>query len=394
MPVQPTYPGVYVQELPEPHAITGCATAITAFVGALPQGPVGTPTPCLSFGEFQKAYGGLDPAYPTSFQVSQFFLNGGGEAWVSRLAVAAPDGTVSGFDIAGSEADGSGIHALDGVAQFDLLCVPDIAALDTSSYLAAATATLNYALARQAFVLLDLPETLATPAGAAAWASETVTSFGPGIINAAGYFPQVLVPSPGAAIPLAIGPSGTMAGLYAVNDANRGVWSAPAGISQPLAGVQQLACVMTDAENGVLAAAGLNALRTFPMYGNVPWGARTLAAETGTDHDWNYVPVRRLALYIECSLTEGLQWVVFEPDDAMLWSQIVVAASAFLQPLYQQGAFAGSSKAEAYHVICDASTTSPADAQAGIVNLTVLFAPLVPAEFVVLNFQFAAGQPS
>ncbi len=391
MPTQITYPGVYIQELPSgTHTVTGVATSIAAFVGCLGSGDFDTPVLCQSFADFETAFGGLDAAFPASFQVYQFFLNGGTEAWVSRVRAASYPPT--GAEILGSATNGTGIYALDIVDQVNLLVLPDLPAMDSASYLTAAANLLNYAVARRAFAVLDLPADVASVGDAVSWANTVPATFGNGIVSAAAYFPQVIVPQPNSTVLLSIGPSGTMAGIYAATDVSRGVWKAPAGITDPLAGVTALAGTVTDAGSTQLNPAGINALRTFPTYGNVPWGARTLAAPNIADEDWKYVPVRRLALYIEQSLIQGLQWTVFEPNDAKLWAQIGLSATAFLEPLFQQGAFAGSSSADSFQVSCDATTTTPEDIANGFVNLLVLIAPVQPAEFIVINLQLIAGQ--
>jgi uncharacterized protein len=678
MPLQLTYPGVYVQELPSgTHTIAGAATSVTAFVGYATRGPINVPVQCLNFGDFQRVFGGLDPNSVTSFQVSQFFLNGGVEAWISRLCAssappvqpattliganpqtggasppsgppalskgtnilplqsqnpgtwggnifvvvdymtnklntfnltatlysttsnsnststsytivqtqsvpavtldlsqtnsivevmqAAPNqdaqllaiptitaspavlvpfasGTIlsftppatpatgvtftitiqpptppgsktapkprtpnppfsatfnvstvsdliagiqsalsnaagalvmpslastvvrsclspfqpaaagtpqaqlvqvcspdpglaqyligvttnqsslfstlqtnyqaqqltytapsnnlpdglppTGFDVAGNSTTRIGIYALDAMQAVNLLLVPDMPAMDTSNYLTAATATLNYAIQRKAFAILDMPNYVQTPPTAVSWATSIPGTFGTGIISAATYFPQVLLPTPFSTQPMAIGGSGTLAGIYALTDQTRGVWKAPAGISAPLAGVLQLAYVMNDQENGQINPLGVNALRTFPVYDSISWGSRTLASANQADQDWKYVPVRRLALYIEQSLTQGLQWVVFEPNDDRLWAQIRLSVNSFLHPLYLQGAFVGTTSSQAYQCICDASTTTAQDMENGIVNILILFAPVRPAEFVVISLQQMAGQAS
>jgi hypothetical protein len=277
----------------------------------------------------------------------------------------------------------------------NLLLVPDMPAMtSSSSYLTAATATLNYAIQRKAFAILDMPDGVQAPSDAVAWATSTPATFGTGIISAATYYPQVLVPNPFSTQPLPMGASGTLAGIYALTDVNRGVWKAPAGITAPLAGVQQLSYVMNDQENGLINPLGVNALRTFPVYDNVVWGSRTLASANIADEDWKYVPVRRLALYIEQSLIQGLQWVVFEPNDDRLWAQIRLSVNSFLHPLFLQGAFVGKTPAQAYQCICDASTTTAQDMENGIVNILILFAPVRPAEFVVISLQQMAGQSS
>ena len=211
--------------------------------------------------------------------------------------------------------------------------------------------------------------------------------------NAAVYFPRVKYPNPtkGGAVeefPLC----GIIAGLYAATDASRGVWKAPAGVDAALLGVSELSVRMTDLENGLLNPVGINCLRSFPAAGTVVWGARTLKGDDQTPDDYKYVPVRRLALFVEESLYRGTQWAVFEPNDEPLWAQLRVNIGAFLNGLFRQGAFAGSSPAQAYRVKCDAETTTAADVNKGVVNVLVGFAPVKPAEFVVLKIQQLAGQ--
>nr|WP_279589454.1 phage tail sheath C-terminal domain-containing protein [Sphingomonas leidyi] len=276
----------------------------------------------------------------------------------------------------------------------NLILVPDMASMNTSNYLTSATATLNYAIQRKAFAILDMPLTVTSTTSAVAWATSTPGTFGTGIISAATYWPQIQIPTPFSTQLLTLGGSGTLAGVYALTDVNRGVWKAPAGITAPLAGVQQLSYVMNDQENGQLNPLGINALRTFPTYDNISWGARTLASANVADDDWKYISVRRLTLYLEQSLIQGLQWVVFEPNDAALWAQIRLSVNAFLHPLYLQGAFVGATPSQAYQVVCDESTTTPEDMDNGIVNILILFAPVKPAEFVVISLQQMAGQSS
>lgn len=313
----------------------------------------------------------------------------------SQTPPPPPDGLPpTGFDIAGNSTNRTGIYSLDEMQLVNIIAVPDMESMDNSDYLVSATAALNYAIQRKAFAILDMPSDVAAPSDAVAWATTTPGTFGTGIISAATYWPQIQIPTPFSTQLLSLGGSGTLAGVYATTDVNRGVWKAPAGITAPLAGVQQLAYVMNDQENGQINPLGINALRTFPIYDNISWGARTLAAANVADDDWKYVSVRRLTLYLEQSLIQGLQWVVFEPNDAALWSQIRLSVNAFLHPLYQQGAFVGATPSQAYQVICDESTTTPEDMDNGIVNILILFAPVKPAEFVVISLQQMAGQSS
>jgi uncharacterized protein len=187
-------------------------------------------------------------------------------------------------------------------------------------------------------------------------------------------------------------PCGVVAGVMARTDAQRGVWKAPAGQEANLVGVRGLTVDLTDGENGRLNPLGLNCLRNFPVVGNVVWGARTYRGADQLASEWKYIPVRRLALYIEESLYRATQWVVFEPNDEPLWAQIRLNVGAFMQNLFRQGAFQGRSPRQAYLVKCDAETTTQNDIDRGIVNILVGFAPLKPAEFVIIQIQQLAGQ--
>ena len=173
-------------------------------------------------------------------------------------------------------------------------------------------------------------------------------------------------------------------------DASRGVWKAPAGTDADLRGILGFDVRLTDLENGVLNKLAVNCMRAFAS-GFVNWGARTLDGSDDIGSEWKYVPIRRLALFLEESLYRGTQWVVFEPNDEPLWSRIRLNVGVFMDGLFRQGAFQGSSPKEAYFVRCDATTTTQADRNLGIVNIQVGFAPLKPAEFVVITIQQIAG---
>ena len=175
-------------------------------------------------------------------------------------------------------------------------------------------------------------------------------------------------------------------------DAARGVWKAPAGTDASLAGVAGLAENLSDAESGPLNKIGINVIRTFPVYGPVVWGARTLRGADAVADEYKYIPVRRTALFIEESLRRGLQWVVFEPNDEPLWAQIRLTVGAFMHDLFRRGAFQGQTPRDAYLVKCDKETTTAGDIDNDAVNVVVGFAPLKPAEFVILQLQLIAGR--
>jgi uncharacterized protein len=147
----------------------------------------------------------------------------------------------------------------------------------------------------------------------------------------------------------------------------------------------------SDGENGVMNPEAINTIRVFPN-GIVNWGARTMDGADRFASEYKYIPIRRLALFIEESLYRGLTWVVFEPNDEPLWAQIRLNVGAFMHNLFRQGAFQGQKPRDAYFVKCDAETTTQNDRNLGIVNIIVGFAPLKPAEFVIISLQQMAGQ--
>jgi phage tail sheath protein FI len=212
-------------------------------------------------------------------------------------------------------------------------------------------------------------------------------------INSAVYFPRIRIPDPLNGGRLRdVGPSGTLAGLWAATDVARGVWKAPAGVDVQLINAPQLVYNLADRENGVLNPLGINCLRNFPVYGNLSWGARTLFGADVRASDWKYIPVRRLALFLEESLFRGTKWVVFEPNDEPLWAQIRLNVGSFMHDLFRQGAFQGQTPEQAYLVKCDSEINTQSEIDHGIVNILVGFAPLKPAEFVILQIQQLAGQ--
>jgi uncharacterized protein len=507
MPVTPTYPGVYIEEIPSGvRTITGVATAITAFIGQAIQGPVNQPVRIQSFAEFERNFGGLWIASAMSYSVQQYFLSGGSDAviirvtgnnaqkgrgnfgdlaleaksegaWINGLIVTidkqvanqndetlfnltikriaqeepelktidlekfrnvstdannprfvtkvleqesslvsvngtAPprvtevqetakvkfqggnDGDAPTYtEFLGSFSDQTGLYALEQADLFNLLCIPpnkrDTAVADNPGGQDLLRKALAYCVNRRAILIVDPPSGWRKPADVIS-GIDRLNLRSP---NSVIYFPQIMMPDAKREFRLeAFPPSGIAAGIYARTDVQRGVWKAPAGIDAILTGVNQLSYKMTDGENGQLNPLGINCLRSFPVYGNIVWGARTLAGADALASEWKYLPVRRLALFLEESLYRGTKWVVFEPNDEPLWSQIRLNIGAFMNNLFRQGAFQGKTPAEAYFVKCDKETTTQNDINLGIVNIVVGYAPLKPAEFVILKFQQMAGQ--
>ena len=274
---------------------------------------------------------------------------------------------------------------------FNLLCIPRLSSEDdlAASVLAEATA---YCETRRAMFIVDPPKTWTAVATARTRFGSDTDNL-PRSRNAAVFFPRLRQPDPLKDGQLdSFAPSGLVAGVFARTDSQRGVWKSPAGLDAPLVGVSALSVPMTDDENGLLNPLGINCLRTFPVFGRVVWGARTLRGADDYADEYKYIAVRRTALFIEESLYRGLKSVVFEPNDEPLWAQIRLNVGAFMHNLFVQGAFQGSTAREAYLVKCDAETTTQNDINIGVVNIVVGFAPLKPAEFVVIKLQQLAGQ--
>lgn len=269
---------------------------------------------------------------------------------------------------------------------FNLLVLPadkDAAAKPVSNVWGKAS---KFCLKRRAFLLMDAPDWKTVQA-----AQDEIANYRIGLVkdHSAIFFPKLKVRRNG--VEDEVGASGAIAGLMSRIDSTRGVWKAPAGTEADIRGISGINTHFTDNENGVLNPRAINTIRVFPN-GIVNWGARTMDGDDDFASEYKYIPVRRLALYMEESLYRGLKWVVFEPNDEPLWSQIRLNVGAFMHNLFRQGAFQGEKPKDAYFVKCDKETTTQDDINRGIVNIWVGFAPLKPAEFVIIYLQQMAGQ--
>jgi phage tail sheath protein FI len=289
-----------------------------------------------------------------------------------------------------------GLFALEKTDLFNLLCIPpDVRSSDTPQGVYATAET--YCKKRRALLIVDplvaWGKNRSTAASDALKGLPGLTLTGVDGTNAAIYFPRVQQTDPMSENQVDVfAPCGIVAGIMARTDTQRGVWKAPAGLDASLTGIVGFQVNLNDAENGMLNPMGINVLRDFGILGKVVWGARTLRGADQFADQWKYIPVRRTALFIEESLFRGLQWVVFEPNDEPLWAQIRLNVGAFMHSLFIQGAFQGTTPRDAYFVKCDKETTTQDDINKGIVNIVVGFAPLKPAEFVVIKLQQMAGQ--
>ncbi|GLI27672.1 hypothetical protein ARHIZOSPH14_19140 [Agromyces rhizosphaerae] len=380
-------PGVFVREVPQPGPppITPVDTALTGFVGGATAGPRDEPVTIASWGGFVRTFGGLTARSHLGYSVRDFFRNGGRRAVVVR--VGADVGTVTDDDVLGADGPAPrGIHSLAISEHLGLVVVPPylspgtarhgdpLAALEVGAPVVAAV--VDFAARRRATAVLDAPAGL-DPATATAADLERF----PDSPDAAVYAPRVSGADPLLGADSVRAPSGAIAGLIARTDATHGVWKAPAGTDATLAGVGGLATRMRDHGIDALAQLRVNALREAPDGAVLVWGARTISS----DPEWKYLSVRRTARFLEESIERGLAWTVFEPNDAPLQARVRAMVERFLDDLFRAGAFRGRSARDAYFVRADATTTTPADVAAGRLNVLIAFAPLKPAEFVVIR---------
>ncbi len=283
--------------------------------------------------------------------------------------------------------------SLDKVPIFNLMVLPGVTSNNVLSE------ALSFCETKRAFLIIDPPR----PDGAqqdADWIGNYMDSgdaygnVAPLAPNAAIYFPYMKANDPQTGDPITLPPAATVAGIYATTDLNRGVWKAPAGLETTIIGITGVVPTgqMSDMRQGTLNQIAINCLRSFPGTGTVVFGARTSVAANPAQQQWKYVPVRRMALFLEQTLYSNLGWVIFEPNDTPLWTAIVASIQAFMLGLFRQGAFQGATPSDAFQVKCDSETTTQADINNGIVNIIVAFAPLKPAEFVVVQISQLAGQ--
>ena len=302
-----------------------------------------------------------------------------------RPAVAAPtplangdDGADVGADAIVSPAADQGMNALDvlNFPRFNLLCLPGV----TTANVDEISNALAYCADQNAFLLVD-PDPSVTRANAIAKAGLYAAEGAHGAL----YWPRLITPDSAAA---GLPPCGAVAGLMARTDGSRGIWKAPAGLTAGVAGAIGVAYPTSDPVSGALNPFGINVIRSFPGAGLVVWGARTLAGSDVRGDPFKYVPIRRLTDYIEASLYLGTQFAVFEPNDPVLWGQLRLAVTGFMRGLFRQGAFQQSesgAESDSFFVICDSTVNPQTEIDAGRVHVVVGFAPLKPAEFVVVT---------
>ena len=372
-------PGVYVEDASAgAHAIAGVPTSTAAFVGATEAGPVAAPLIVHSFAEFEAQFGAMAVEMPLGYAVQQYFTNGGRDALIARIVPSGPTLTDADLSSPALEAQKRGLWLLEHAEDFNILCIPPLSRT-TDVGRATWDAAVAYAARRRAMVIVDPP---------AAWTAAPTTSDITALVgrspNAALYYPRLQAADPLRGNQVAsFAPCGAVAGIYARTDASRGVWKAPAGVEASVLGVQGLSAALSGAQLSALNAMGVNGLRVLSG-AVVLWGARTLAGDDVAD-PFKFVPLRRLDLFIESSITRGLQWATFEPNGPSLWERIRTSVEDFLLGLFRQGALQGDKPQAAFFVRCDASTMTQQDIDQGILILVIGVALLKPAEFVIIG---------
>jgi uncharacterized protein len=360
-------------------------TGILAVVGRFSDGPTDTPVALTSAAEVMERFGPSLPDGDAALALVSFFANGGERAYGVRVA----DGAVAPLAEAllGRAEAGTGLHALTGLPDPDLVCLPDTTRLDREEAAHLVTAAASLCAAQRRFLLVDPPAEVADGDGVIDWADR----YGLRRRDAALYVPRVLVEDATNGGRRAIAPSAAVAGVYARTDRQRGVWKAPAGVEADLRGVVGLAVELGSREQDRLNPEGIDVLRRLPDGRIVVWGARTLAGD-GSDPEWRYVPVRRTAVTIQRALLAGMAWTAAEPNEPQLWADIRADVEHLLDRLWREGAFAGATPRDAYVVRCGlGQTMTQADADRGVVILEVGIALVRPAEFVVLRLHLGAA---
>jgi phage tail sheath protein FI len=361
------------------------ATAIAAFVGTAPEGPLDDPVDVIfpGWGSDEDALWGTLHAGSLRPALKTFFDNGGLSAVALRVADPGLDGVRA------------GLEALDRVDLVNLLVLPaESAARDDAREIVAEA--VGFCERRRAMLLVDPPTSWNGMAAVrAAMAEGAEAAVGTASPNAALYAPRIRRSDPAqAGVVDTFAASAAVAGVFARTDASQGVWAAPAGTDADLRGADGLEFELGSRDAEALNELGISTLRRFPGRPPVVWGARTLAGADAAASEWKYVPVRRTALFLEEAFDRGLRWTQFEPNDETLWTAVRESVGTFLRELFRAGAFHGNAPDRAYFVKCDRETVTQHDLDTGEFTVVVGFAPIRPAEFVVLRIRARALPPN
>jgi len=362
-------PGVYVEEISfRAHSIEGVPTSTAAFIGPTHTTPPATDSaarePLRSFLEFEQQYGGLDDLQTAqgsgcnyvAHAARVFFDNGGQRLYIGHVSADAL-----------AEEYAAALQALPESAGISVIAAPGYSARAAAAEIQQALIEHVSQPERFRFAVFDAPPA-ATIDEVLAARSSIDSSY------AAMYYPWVTTQNS-----VQLPPSGFVCGIYARTDNARGVWKAPA--NETVTGAVDLQTAIDTHGQERLSAQGINSIRSFPARGILLWGARTASQ----DPLWKYVNVRRYFIYLEQSIHDGLQWVVFEPNGEPLWKAVRQTITNFLLNNWRSGALMGTKPEEAFFVRCDSSTMTQNDIDNGRLIVEIGVAPVRPAEFVIIR---------
>ncbi len=386
-------PGVYIEEIEiGSKPIEGVSTSTAAFIGLTEKGDeyINKPTLVTSWGDYVKKFGRYTEEAPyIAPAVNGFFQNGGKRCFIVKVPAGSDEAETNANIIGKDEGAGkrTGLQSLIEVDDVNIVAVPGVT--DITVQKSVITHCENM---KDRFCILDAPEN-ADLDEVQNHKNQVVSTKG----YAALYYPWIKVNvEKGTEVDVEIGgqtvketkisfeqkfmpPSGYLAGIYARTDTERGVHKAPA--NEMVRGALELKVPITKGEQDILNPKGINCIRSFSGRGILVWGART----TASDPLWKYVNVRRLFLFLEESIDEGTQWVVFEPNDKALWGRVVQTVTNFLTNVWKDGALAGTTPDEAFFVRCDETTMTQDDINNGRLICEIGVAPVRPAEFVIFR---------
>ena len=271
------------------------------------------------------------------------------------------------------------LDALQRINDVNMIAVPD-----------RTTATVQQAVIEQCELLADRFGVLDSQPGLDPFDPAALPAQRAGLDSTRGYaalyYPWLRVPPAGSGDPILVPPSGHTCGIFARSDNSRGVFKAPA--NEIVNGALGLERVISDIDQGILNPAGINAFRVFQTGGRpVLYGART----TATDANWQYVNIRRLFIYLEKSIQEGIRWAVFEPNNTQLWAKLRRAIGNFLNQAWRDGALFGDKASDAYYVRIDDALNPFSEQQLGRLHIEVGVRPSYPAEFIIVRIGIWAG---
>ncbi len=366
-------------------------TSIAVFIGLATSGVMHKPINIKNYSAYEKHFGSPHPNSDLAISVKLFFLNGGENCFVVNITNKSVLGSAENIHKLYQDA----ITSLDSVDKFNLLVITKLQInqkpITDQVYLDILATASEYCTNKRAFLLIDPLNAWDSSENVTDHLELNITKIRSTVIieNSAIYFPRIEVqefdPTKNTNITKLIGPAAAIAGIMARIDATRGVWKAPAGVEAALAGIKGVDLVLTNSQNDALAKEGINSIRVFES-GILCWGARTLAGSDGLNSEWKYAPIRRFFLFLEHSIHQGTSWVVYEPNEEATWVVIRSTVTTFMMGLFKRGAFQGTTPKEAFFIKCD-SSTNILSTQKSLIRIIVGFAPLKPAEFVILQIQ-------